>query len=71
MPWRRQAGSTPMLPIQPRRLGRELLQGFHLRYFGATVTLVNEPVESAWNRVFVAMGYYVIERQHEMRWLAA
>ncbi len=56
---------------EPRRLGRELLQGFHLRYFGVTVTLVNEPVESAWNRVFVAMGYYVIERQHEMRWLAA
>ena len=53
---------------EPRRLGRELLQGFHLRHFGVTVTLVNEPVESAWNRVFVAMGYYVIERQHEMRW---
>jgi GNAT superfamily N-acetyltransferase len=53
---------------EPRRLGRELLQGFHLRHFGVSVTLVNEPVESAWNRVFVAMGYYVIERQHEMRW---
>ncbi|MFZ1403775.1 MAG: GNAT family N-acetyltransferase [Anaerolineae bacterium] len=54
---------------EPRGLGRELLQGFHLRHFDANVILGNEPVESPWNRVFVALGYYVIERQHEMRWL--
>ncbi len=52
-----------------RRVGRDLLQDFHLRHLGKTVTLVNEPVESGWNPVFVALGYYVVERQHEMRWL--
>lgn len=52
-----------------RRAGRDLLQGFHLRHLGKTVTLVNEPVESSWNPVFAALGYYVVERQHEMRWV--
>lgn len=54
-----------------RRVGRELLQGFHLRHLDKTVTLVNEPVESSWNPVFAALGYYVVERQHEMRWMVA
>jgi ribosomal protein S18 acetylase RimI-like enzyme len=54
-----------------RRAGRELLQGFHLRHLGKTATLVNEPVESSWNPVFAALGYYVVERQHEMRWMVA
>lgn len=54
-----------------RRVGRDLLQGFHLRHLGKTVTLVNEPVDSSWNPVFAALGYYVVERQHEMRWRVA
>lgn len=54
-----------------RSAGRELLQGLHLRHLGTTATLVNEPVESAWNPVFAALGYYVVERQHEMRWRVA
>ncbi len=57
--------------VEPRRLGRDLLQGLHLRFFGLTAALVNEPVESAWNHVLAALGYYVIERQHEMHWRAA
>ena len=60
-------GAAPGASV--RSAGRELLQGLHLRHLGMTATLVNEPVDSAWNPVFAALGYYVIERQHEMRWL--
>jgi ribosomal protein S18 acetylase RimI-like enzyme len=47
--------------------GRPLLQALQIKFMDADLILINEPVDSKLNRVFAALGFYVRDRQYEMR----
>jgi ribosomal protein S18 acetylase RimI-like enzyme len=46
--------------------GRALLQALQLTYMNANLLLVNEPADSKLNRIFAALGFYVVDRQYEL-----
>jgi ribosomal protein S18 acetylase RimI-like enzyme len=58
------------IAVDPRadvtEAGRPLLQALQLTYKNADLLLVNEPADSKLNRIFAALGFYVVDRQYEL-----
>lgn len=46
--------------------GRPLIQALQLTYMNADLFLINEPADSKLNRIFAALGFYVVDRQYEL-----
>ncbi|MBX2998230.1 MAG: GNAT family N-acetyltransferase [Caldilineaceae bacterium] len=46
--------------------GHPLIQALQLSYMNADLFLLNEPADSKLNRIFAALGFYVVDRQYEL-----
>jgi GNAT superfamily N-acetyltransferase len=58
------------IAVDPRadliEAGRPLIQALQLTYRNADLFLLNEPADSKLNRIFAALGFYVVDRQYEL-----